>query len=73
MRIIPVEYSDVIDSVPRTTITSWPSRATPTMLDWAGSKPTLSCADMAGHRDTSPTQYAMLQATPAATSRNRVQ
>ena len=73
VRIIPVEYSDVIDSVPRTTITSWPSRASPTRLDWAGSKLTLSCPDMAGHRDASPAQYAMLQAAPAATSRNMVQ
>src|SRR5262249_11204185 len=73
VRIIPVEYSDVSVSVPRTTVTSWPSRASPTTLDCVGSKPSRSAGAMLGHRDASHAQYAMLQATPAATSRNKVQ
>ena len=32
VRIIPVEYSEVIASAPSTTTTSWPSRASPTTL-----------------------------------------
>src|SRR5215469_11286127 len=69
VRIIPVEYSDVIASVPRTTVTSWPSRARPTMLDCVGSKPARSAADRCGHRAASPAQNATDQAMPAATIR----
>ena len=54
VRIIPVEYSEVIVSVPRTAMTSWPRRARPMMLAWVGSKPARSCADRCGHRDASP-------------------
>src|SRR6516225_344241 len=58
VRIMPVEYSEVIASVPSTTITSWPSRASPTMLDWLGSKPARCAAGICGHRDASPAQNA---------------
>src|SRR6266700_7714534 len=46
--MLPVEYSEVSISAPNTTMTSWPSRATPRTLDWAGSKFARSCGDMAG-------------------------
>ena len=65
VRIIPVEYSEVIDSTPRTTMTSWPSRASPRTLDWVGSKPARSCAAMCDQWAASPAQNATLQATLA--------
>ena len=34
VRIIPVEYSEVMTSVPSTTTISWPSRASPATLSW---------------------------------------
>jgi len=46
VRMLPVEYSEVSISAPNTTMTSWPSRATPRTLDWAGSKFARSCGDM---------------------------
>ena len=73
VRIIPVEYSDVMVSVPRTTMTSWPRSASPTTLDWVGSKPARSCAAMCGHRDASPAQNATDHAMLATTSMNSVQ
>src|SRR6516225_8903581 len=54
VRIMPVEYSEVIIRAPSTTMTSWPSRARPRTLSWAPSKLARSGADMVGHECTVP-------------------
>ena len=73
VRIMPVEYSDVIVRVPRTTTMSWPSRASPTMLAWVGSKPARTTAGVCAQCAAVPAQSATAQARPASTSTASVQ
>ena len=70
---MPVEYSEVSTSVPRTRITSCPNSATPVTLACVASKPTLACAAMCGQVCAVPRQSATVQAKPARTSRIRDQ
>jgi hypothetical protein len=56
VRTSPVEYSEVMISVPNTAMMNWPRMASPRMVFWGPSKPERSCADMCGHWCTVPRQ-----------------
>ena len=68
VRIIPVEYSEVIASEPSTTTMSWPSRASPATLSWVASRKPRCPGGVCGQCAATPAQLATAQAMPASTS-----
>src|SRR5690349_20353629 len=62
VRIMPVEYSEVLASVPSTTTTHWPSRARPATLDCVGSRKTRACGGVWAQCAATPAQSVTDQA-----------
>ena len=73
VRIIPVEYSEVITSAPRTTMISSPSATCPIRLERAALKSACAAAGCCDQCATVPAQARIAHATLATTCASSVQ
>ena len=73
VQIMPVEYSEVIASVPSPTTISWPSRASPATLSWVASRKPRCAGGVCGQCAATPAPLATAQAMPASTSSTSAQ